>query len=507
MPKVQIGRAPAWWLLAATVVAVAAVLLSGFCVLRAGSAEPAQAAEGEVEPIQWNPCGEGREAFDCASFPVPVDHADPFGPEMRLALMRLPSSGAPEDRIGTLFVNPGGPGGDALVFLSTYASKFSHEVLSRFDVVAFNPRGVVGSSPSIECPLPNFVGDDISDWAQFFSSQLGPIAARSTACQLAIARTGPYFGTNQVVEDLELLREAVGDQLLSYWGISYGTRIGEVYAQRYPDRIRAMILDGNVDPYSTGLEFNAERGTGFDEAFHYFLSAYPEAAPAFAEVSTALSTAPMEVLDILTGEATSLTKQSLYAQAIMPIISSEATWPMIAGELVALAEQLHGGPTASVYLQHGTENQATMGVQVNCLDLPDRPSVEVMAAEAEAIVQEAPLFGPYVAVTLSSCNGFATEPDPVPASSPPAGEMPPVLLLASLYDPATPYPWSAAMLSFLPGSVRATYEGVQHGVWNGPSECINSIGDAYIVDLGLPEPDVSCPFVKAGTAGPTHSSP
>lgn len=482
--------------LAIAVVLVAFVVIVSVPLARSGAPGPGQATP---EPIDWHACE--PEGFQCASVPVPLDPDDPDGARTALFLKRLPASGSPGERIGTLFLNPGGPGGSANDFLVQVAPMMAEEVRDAFDLVALNPRGVAPSSPTISCPGP---GDDdrwantlpttTADWSEFFAWAAPITAQRSTSCQLAFARTGAFYGTNVVVEDLEWLRRAVGDDAVNYWGVSYGTRIGEVYAQRYPDRIRSMVLDGNIDPAVTQVTFTSERAASFDDAFAFFVDQFPDAGPAFETVATALGSGPMQVLDANSGEPVTLTYSSLVGEVIMGVLSAEVLWTLLAGELVALADQVEGGPTASVLLAGQDENASTVNTQVNCTDLTDSPSVETMISTATTMSAEGPTFGSAVAMGVVACFGFPLPVDAVPDASPPA-TLPPVLLLGSVHDPSTPYVWSEAMEVFLPNSVLVTYEGAQHGTWNTTGACIADLANAYVLELSVPAPGIECPFV------------
>ncbi len=503
----------------AVAVAMAAIVLAAVTVPGAVSTEPV-GAQAAAAPIDWETCGLAPpfEVIECGTYLAPLDHDDPAGAQIPLSVQRHPATGAPQDRIGSLFLNPGGPGADAFSLLAGVVQLMAPEVLARFDIVAFTPRGIeqpLFGFPGISCPLTNPV-DELqgppADWSAYFTAAATQAAQESTACQVALARTAAHYGTVQVAQDLDLLRRAVGDDALTYWGVSYGTRIGEVYAQQFPDRIRAMILDGNVDPRSTALTWNSERGGSFDTALGKFYEAYADVeytttdgttytgiAAVAASVEAALAAGPITVENSQTAAPIELTRDTFLPKvAPQSLLSSESSWNVMAGQIVAVADQFAGGPTAKIGEQPPTANLATVFFQVNCLDLPGRPSVADMAATAPVMETEGPVYGWFIAGELQNCSGFALPPDPVPATPP--SSLPPVLLLASVYDPATPYQWSDDMTSFLPGSVRVTYEGAQHGVWNlVASPCINDAANAYVLDLIVPPDGTICPFVDPKT--------
>ena len=482
--------------------ALVAVALLGLSLLVVAPRALPAGADDTAAPIDWGPCEAHPAPFECGLYQVPVDHADPDGPTIGVAVLRHPATD-PGARIGSLFLNPGGPGGDALEVAAAVTPALDPAVTAAFDIVALNPRGVAGSAPSLECPQEQEASAPPADWGAYFAANAPVKAASHTACQMAWARTGARYGTVQVAQDLDLLRRAVGDEKLTYWGISYGTRIGEVYAQMFPDRIRAMILDGNVDPNSTALTFTSERGGSFDQALDFFFAQMPGTEDAIDQITAELAvTGPIEVTNAATGAPLTITADDALSQLVAGLVASESVWPAIENQLVSVLEQLDGGPTAQVYVEVQSDNFGTVLQQVNCLDLPDRPGLAAMTAAAQQMVLDGPRMGWQMAAGLDLCSGFPLPPDPAPAQSP--SGIPPVLLLSSLNDPATPYEWSGRMQQFLPGSVRITYGGTQHGVWNlVPSACVNDAANAYVLDLVVPADGLQCPFVMPAVAPPS----
>ncbi|MGH2943000.1 MAG: alpha/beta fold hydrolase, partial [Solirubrobacteraceae bacterium] len=208
-----------------------------------------------VPALDWGSCGAGLEAFRCATADVPTDYDDPKGPKTRIALTKLPAGGAPEQRIGTLFTNPGGPGGSGVDFVQAIAAEiYAPEVLARYDVLGFDPRGVARSTPAtcfptlaeeLTSPLLREIYPLPGAQERRFIRDTRELALR---CQANSPRRFASSSTANVARDMDLLRQAVGDERLAYAGYSYGTLLGATYARLFPGRVGRFVLDATVDP-------------------------------------------------------------------------------------------------------------------------------------------------------------------------------------------------------------------------------------------------------------------
>lgn len=505
-----------------TAAAVAVALLATLVVARAGGPPGTEAApapldlvaapaEPEVAPLAWEPCTDERDAgLDCATALVPLDHGDPTGTQIGLYVTRLAATGTPGERIGTLFVNPGGPGGSVYGLLGALQPGFSPAIRAAFDIVSLNPRGVIGSTPSLVCEpgpptaaLPAAITlETAEDWTGYFTLARPTTAANNTSCQLANARTGRSYGTNQVVEDLDHLRRAVGDDELNYWGISYGSRIGGVYAQRYPDRIRAMVLDGVLEPSLTWYQTGFERGGSYDDAWAVYRAALPAAGVAFDEVLAAIvDGGPVPVL--INGSPQDLDASTLLGLT-QGAVGRQGRWRWLETQLVAVQAQLRGGATAELTTPASSPSSDGMFTQVGCLDTIASASPERAGRDAAAMVADGPLFGWMMADGLDQCAGFTIPTDEIPMVPPPASALAPVLLVSSVHDPATPYRWAQRANEFFTGSRLLTYEGTQHGVWTRASSCIDAHVDAYWLAGVLPAEGTTCPLVVPAPGAPAE---
>ena len=233
--------------------------------------------------LEWSSCpgiAADTAGLECATLVVPLDHAAPEGETIDVAVAR--ASTAEDDlRIGSLVFNPGGPGGSGIEFLTNVAAVIPAELAERFDLVSFDPRGV-GASTAIDCEVD--FDDDVSllepgDDAGW-EALVADAERRVDTCTPESLALEPYVGTNNAARDLDALRDALGDDQLSYVGFSYGTRLGATYAELFPDRVRVLVLDGAVKPTDDGALIGLEQGPGFDaaESFAAACDADPDCA-------------------------------------------------------------------------------------------------------------------------------------------------------------------------------------------------------------------------------------
>ena len=470
------------------------------------SNRPAQAA---TPTIQWSPCvpeGPVTAAMDCAEFPVPLDYTQPAGSEIRLHVLRVRATGTPSERIGSLFVNPGGPGGSGAAFAANATGFMSPNLLRHFDIVGFDPRGVADSRPAPDCPAADGPSPSIG-WAAYFPQAAAVEQPAQTACAIATARVRDHLGTNDVVQDLDRLRVAVGDTKLTYWGGSYGTRLGWTYAATFPGRVRALILDGNVDPHTDTQSFLTERGSSYDDAFAFFGSVNPAALADFNAILARLGTGslPVEV-----DGTTIAVSASMVEGRVMQSLPGEYLWPNLIAEIHELKLTIVDDVPTPVVTPPPplnpddipddpaldptpSDNFETMLRNVNCLDLR-RPTVtESEPSAATAMEQAGPIFGAFMATSLDMCDYMPLRANPIPVQI--SAPLPPILIIGTVHDPATPYVWSQRMHDAIPGSVLLTYEGAQHVAWTGVSPtCVGPAGDNYMINLVLPPTGLHCPY-------------
>lgn len=442
-----------------------------------------------------------RAAFECATIQVPLDHADPDGATIPIALMRQPAR--TDDRIGSVVFNPGGPGGSGLDFLELAVFGVPGEVADRFDLVSFDPRGV-GASASVRCDLVRDDGvlliadDDREAWDAALADQLDQIET----CTTTPDGIGEYLGTNSAARDLDLIRDALGDELLTYVGFSYGTRLGATYAELFPDRIRALVLDGGVAPTTDFAALAADQGVGFDAALVAFAEACDTDADCLLQelgptldVVAGVRSEIREVGSFETDEPDRLLTPGELDLGIISALYSQAAWPFLA-QAIYLADTVADGTLfqvlADLYLGRQPDgsytNQVEAGAFVNCADDAARPPVDVVWEQTDVVADGSVYFGE----ALRGSFGCLGLPDPIdPLVLGPATGAPPILVIGTTGDPATPYEWSVQLAEFLDSAVLYTVEGEGHTAYTS-IECVTDVVNAYLIDLVMPADGDSC---------------
>ncbi|WP_420450807.1 alpha/beta hydrolase [Ilumatobacter sp.] len=487
-----------------------------------GSAPPDTSATGASDPpsaegstpagsggagegsLDWAPCEEQGPLveLECATLRVPFDHDDPDGEQIDIAVARVDSADD-DSRIGSLVFNPGGPGGSGIEFLQQVTAVVSADVAAAFDLVSFDPRGV-GSSTSLDCDvdlddeitlLPD--GDDDA-WDRLLTESEQQLAS----CTAETLELAEVVGTNAAARDLELLRAALGDDGLSYVGYSYGTRLGAAYAELFPGAVRAMVLDGAVKPTDDFSELSAGQAEGFDRALENFAAACDgDADCVLSELGPTL-----EVLDSVRSEIAAegsfatddpdrvLTPGELDLGVLSALYSKQA-WPFLAQALL-LAETGADGSLFQVLVDNyvgrrldGTyDNSQVANGFINCADDAERPAPDEVRAESDAAADTSEWFGDLLRAS-TGCLGLPAPDDPIVVG--PATGAPPILVVGSTGDPATPYEWSEELAQVLDSGVLYTVEAEGHTAY-GSIECVGEVVDAYLLDLEVPAEGASC---------------
>lgn len=436
---------------------------------------------------------------------MPRDYAAPSDGYLNISLIRAAATD-PARKIGTLLINPGGPGASGVEFVREGIDAFSDELRERFDVVGFDPRGV-NSSTAIRC-IDNLDGHAALDPSPDDAAELEALvdAAReyAAACASRNDATLPYLSTDAVARDLDLIRAAVGDDQLTYLGFSYGTLIGTLYAERFPERVRAMALDGAIDPSLDLEQFRADQGKGFERALRVFLADCAErTACAFHEggKSAAAFDALMASIDRnpipapRTGDPR-LVGPGLAWSAVLGALYSESYWSVLA---LALAQAKDGDGSLLLAISDPFRGRKPNGSYSNmldayvgntCLDFPAPTEIEVFTGWARALTDAAPHFAQLVAYNDLVCAFWS-----IPAQGTPrairAGDAPPIVVVGTTGDPATPYHWAEALADQLDSGVLVTYEGEGHTGY-GDSECVQETIDKYLLELTVPEDGLRC---------------
>lgn len=477
---------------------------------RSATEDPGATARGELD---WGTCTQELAplaGLECSTLAVPIDRNDERSGTIDLALARVTATGDSQERIGSLLFNPGGPGGSGIEFLASAAVMVPDELKERFDLVSWDPRGVGESSP-VRCLTDDqkeaqIEGDLSPDDEAELDRAIEDQREILEGCENNSADLVEHMSTADVAGDMEEIRRVLGDEKLNYVGFSYGTAIGATYATMFPERIRAMVLDGSVSPTATDLQQTISQAQGFERTYLNFIATC-DADPGCAlsgrtaqtveEVRGRLDTDPMTV-DTPSGErkltrdlfdiglATGLYDDSIWgplARAIDSIDSGDSS----GGELVftLVDRQLGRNPDGS------WDNSSDAQTLVNCADADVRPSQQEAIEAMDEVAESAPTFGEVLKTAPLGCLDWPEPANPVPEWS--ASGAPPILVVGTLGDPATPYEWSEQMNQALAGSVLLTYEGDGHTAFLRGGPCVDDAVVAYLVNLELPETGTRCP--------------
>jgi pimeloyl-ACP methyl ester carboxylesterase len=504
-----VGKMMTWAVVIATVVAATScgTLVDG----RALMAQPKVGA-----PIEWGPCkvtaSDGSvklpSGMQCGKLAVPVDYTKPDAGAATLALIRFPATG---DKIGSLIVNPGGPGESGVQAAASLVEGLPPPVRERFDLVGFDPRGVANSQPAVWCNSDadndRLRADPEVDYSPAGVAHIEKLTREFV--QRCINKMGDGYlenvGTANVAKDLDKLRAALGDPKLTYLGYSYGTRIGSSYAEEYPQNVRAMVLDGAVDPNADPVEANIQQAAAFQKAFNDYAAdcAKSPNCPLGADPTKAVDIYKSLVDPLVTNPAKTADPRGLsYSDAIVATILplySPGLWQHLTDGL----NELKGGrgdtmlALADVYMARDHKghytNSTDVRVAVNCLDQPPVTD-RAKAIEQDRRSREVAPFMSYGDFTgyapLDTCAFW-----PVPATSKPhqisVHGLPPVLVISTTHDPATPYQAGVDLAKQLGGALL-TFDGTQHTVAFQGNTCVDQIVTRYLVDLALPGPDARC---------------
>jgi len=449
-----------------------------------------------VAPVEWTTCGSG---LDCGSVIVPLDHSQPDGQMIELMLLRRPARD-PDARIGSLVVNPGGPGGSGLGLAA--ALTLPTEVMDRFDIVGFDPRGVGGSTPMYcHSHLPA-----IYDVDPTMEDQADVDTYRSVSqqfvdeCAAKYPEMLPHMGTVAVAHDLDLIRAAIGDEKLTFLGYSYGTSIAQQYARLYPDRVRALVLDGVVDPSMTGLEAVEFQAQGFENA----LTTYAEDC----DRRRCLDSPALEVIDrvIARSEASPIAAPradrpatpGVLALAMAQALYSKTLWPQLTR---ALTDADAGNGTAMVrladsYLRRDPDgtypNSTEVYFAVSCLDADWPRSFDAVLTEGRRIGDRFPRLGEALVNDYARCPLWPVPPQPLQPVPADIKGLPPIVVVSTTGDPATPYESGVKIAGQIPDARLITNVGEGHTVVGQGNSCIDDLIAAYLVDLTPPEDNTVC---------------
>jgi pimeloyl-ACP methyl ester carboxylesterase len=527
-PVRAVCATPRSWRGRAGVLVAAVVVAAGGLAQVAVPAAPASATQPApaVPVVAWKGCGDG---FQCATVRVPLDYGDPAGATISLALTKLPA-GSPTRRIGSLFLNPGGPGGSGIDIVRGLGPTLPLELRGRFDIVGFDPRGVLRSTP-LRCfttfdeavsVLPSFA---FPYTAAEVTQQQQSDDALGSACAARGGAIRDHMSTADVARDMDLLRQAVGDRRLNYLGFSYGSYLGQVYANLFPDKVRGLVIDGVLDPiaWSTGrgdeastLPVTSRIGSdvGSQATLDQFFAlcdaaGRPQCSFAgnskgrFAAMAARFRAGPVE---IGTPPDTYTVTYADYIATTLGSIQAPDAWPTFADALLDLETNM----PASRVRDTMARLRSRLGVDqppqeeypnfiesypgVLCADSVNPRAFSAWPAAAATTERSHGYFGRPWTWASSICHAWPATAGQDRYSGPwTARTASPVLVIGNYYDPQTRYQGAVTAARLLPNSRLLTYAGWGHTAFFRGSYCIDSKVTRYLTTLRLPADGTVCP--------------
>lgn len=500
-------------LLKGLVLAVAALTLTACSagVVPEPSLSP-EAIPAEFQPyysqtLEWSECHDGMQ---CATATAPLDWAQPTGDTIELALVKHQASS--KNKLGSLFVNPGGPGASGVSFVADsldYA--VSSAVQKNYDVIGFDPRGVGASTPVVcvdsTAQMDEFLfgaSETVRESPEWFAEREAASAAFAQGC---LERTGDllaHVDTASAAQDLDMLRAAVGDRQLNYLGYSYGTLLGAIYAENFPGNVGRMVLDGALDPASSSFEVNLTQAIGFENALKAYLKDCLSGVecPFSGSVDSAMS----QIGVLLTGldqtpitatDGRVLSSDTMLTAIIAPLYDKEA-WSYLSDVFTAVYEGDADPAFGAVdwyynRSENGTysDNSTESFLAINCLDYPVTGNQAQWAEDARVLAKKAPVIGPYLAYGDQLCSEwpYPAVMTPQKVSAHGAGD---ILVVGTTGDPATPYRWAKNLASELEGGHLITYTGEGHTAYNKSNACVNDAVEGFLLRGKVPAKDPQC---------------
>ncbi|GAB3654527.1 alpha/beta hydrolase [Nocardioides korecus] len=456
------------------------------------------------QKLRWTSCDNGDR---CARLKVPLDYAKPDGTVISLAVVSVPAQRRSE-RVGQLVVNPGGPGGSGVEYAEAGEAAFGPQLSRYFDIVGFDPRGVGGSTP-LRCATT-------AETDRFLASDPDPDnqAEVDTLTRLTrdygegcLKRSGDltrHMSTVEVAKDMDILRAALGEPKLDYLGASYGTLIGTTYADLFPTHVRRMVLDGAIDPSLSNVAFSLGQAKGFQTAFEAYLrdcvsrpgcplgSTVASAQTRLGELVKQLDATPLPTSSgrpLTEGLATYGMFQPLYLKQL---------WPLLTAALRQALDQRRGDlllQLSDQYTSRGpsgyTDNAIAALYAVNCLDHSDATPMSQVPAQFAAFEKVSPVFGRGFAYSLSTCAAWPVDSGQTTHAMKAAGA-PPIVVVGTTRDPATPYPWAVALSKQLQSGVLVSRDGDGHTGFQQGNTCVDDAVEGYLVRGKVPRNGLSC---------------
>jgi pimeloyl-ACP methyl ester carboxylesterase len=469
-----------------------------------GSSEPPKASLEKfyAQPLDWQICPSGRD--ECATLTVPLDYKHPEGETIDLAVLKVPAKDQ-DARIGSMVVDPGGPGASAIDYAT--GGSWSETLSEHYDIVGMDPRGV-GRSAAIDC-LPDdemdayLAGDpdpDTPDEVTEFEASAQKFATGCQAGELAA-----HVSTVEAARDMDVLRSALGESKLTYFGASYGTELGATYAEYFSEKVGRLVLDGAVDP-TLGLEQVLKaQAEGFETELRSYVQYCLDEGDCFlgdsmdealSKVKQLLGDVDQQPLPTQLGDR-ELTEGLAY-YGIGAALYSPETWVYLDK---GLEDALGGDGTILALLADGYAGRNPKGTYrgnvleafptINCLDHPANIPFDQVESHVPEMEQLSPTFGRTFAWGMTMCNDFTTKAAEVRRPLHGVGAAP-IVVIGTTRDPATPYAEAVALAQQLDSAVLVSRDGDGHTAYASGNKCIDDAVDSYLVEGTVPQDGLRC---------------
>lgn len=462
------------------------------------------------QDVQWDVCeGSGMVNTECTEITVPLDYENPDHGSIEISVLKMPASGEAQ---GSLFVNPGGPGGSGKDTAESAAFYFSSDLRENYDIIGFDPRGVGDSAP-VEC-LPDDQLGELLD-KSYPDTDEGEIdVLRDTriiieGCERGSGDIIPFVSTKSAAKDMDVMRAAIGETHLDYLGFSYGTHLGGQYAELFPDKVGRMVLDGAVDPAVSSLDSSYFQAVGFEQALDAYLAYCLEDAdcPLDGDTVDEAKAHLQEVIEatadnpIPTAFSDRQVNPSIFYTGIATTLYSDETWSYLTEALVQAIENedgtflltfndlMIGRDTASGEF---SDNSLEARWAINCIDFPSDIDEDAVEANDARLNEDAPTFAPYFEGGSTLCAEWPHTADEVPGPFVAEGSNP-IVVIGTTGDPATPYQSSVNLAEQLDNGSLITWEGEGHTAYGSAGSCVDDAVDNFLINGEVPEDGLTCP--------------
>lgn len=511
-----------------TVIAAAGLLLAGCTSGESAGPRAAASSDGgsgtpSAEPspdaaalrpyyeqkLSWRDCG--VPGFQCSTMKAPLDYASAgSGQDVDIAVARRQATG-PGKRLGSLVVNPGGPGGSGIGYLQAYAGiGYPAPVRARYDMVSFDPRGVDRSSP-VECltgpAMDKYTQvDQTPDDAAERARLVAAFKEFAAGCQARSQRILPHVSTVDAARDMDLLRAVLGDEKLTYVGASYGTFLGATYADLFPGRVGRLVLDGAMDPARPAVDLNRDQTAGFETAFTAFAKdcakqpGCPLGKGGPDEVAARLKEflRKVDAQPVPTGETDRPLGEALATTGVIEAMYDEGAWPQLREALTAAMDGDGSSllALADSYYQREPDgkypNLMFANAAVNCLDQPPAfTGPDAVESALPSFEKASPVFGEGFAWASLNCTYWPAKATGTAKPLTAKGAAP-ILVVGTTRDPATPYKWAQALAGQLESGTLLTYDGDGHTAYGRGSDCIDTSINQYLLEGKVPADGKKC---------------